>query len=363
VLEADDGLDVTVPFFRRGDVTREADLIEEVARIDGLEKLPATLPSRHGASGRLSLQQRLRRRAADSLTAEGLHEIVGWSFTGPELAKRLALDRHDAVELANPMSGDQSLLRTTLLGSLLDAAARNRARGATTVRLFEAGAVYLPDGAGLLPREPHHLGALLIGPVARSTWLAPSPRTADFYAIKGVLAGLLDTLRSPWGVQRTEEPFLHPARAARILLSGEPAGWLGEVHPSVAAEWELSDIVAAFELDLDMVAAQTAPTGNYEDLTSFPAIREDLAVVVADSVAAAELLAVVHAAGAPLLVKAEVFDVYRDVDRLGAGNVSLALALTYRAPDRTLTDEEVAARRRKIAAELAHQLDGRVRDA
>ena len=363
VLEADDGLDVTVPFFRRGDVTREADLIEEVARIDGLEKLPATLPSRHGASGRLSSHQHLRRRAADSLTAEGLHEIVGWSFTGPELAERLRLDRHDAVELANPMSGDQSLLRTTLLGSLLDAAARNRARGATTVRLFEAGAVYLPDGAGSLPREPHHLGALLIGPVARSTWLAPSPRAADFYAIKGVLAGLLDTLRSPWGVQRTEEPFLHPARAARILVGGESAGWLGEVHPSVAAEWELSDTVAAFELDLDMVAAKTAPTGSYEDLTSFPAIREDLAVIVADTVTAAEVIAVVQSAGEPLLAGAEVFDVYRDPERIGAGNVSLALRLTYRAPDRTLTDEDVADRRRAVAAALAVELGGKVRDA
>jgi phenylalanyl-tRNA synthetase beta chain len=364
VRAADDGLDVTVPYFRRGDVSREVDLIEEVARIDGLEQLPATLPSRHGASGRLTQRQRLRRRAADALTAEGLHEIVGWSFTGPELAQRLRLHEDAAgLEIANPMSGDQSLLRTTLLGSLLDAAARNRARGAASVRLFEAGAVYLPDPGAQLPREPYRLGAVLIGPVRPATWLDPQPRAADFFAAKGVLAGLLGTLRSAWSVERGSEPFLHPGRAASILIAGERAGWIGEVHPLVAAEWELGDTVAAFELDLDVVHLRAPPTETYEDLTSFPAVREDLAVIVADSVTADEVLAVALKAGAPLLDEAEVFDVYRDPERVGAGNVSLAVRLTYRASDRTLTDAEVAERRHAIAAALTSELSGRVRDA
>jgi phenylalanyl-tRNA synthetase beta chain len=367
VAPAEDGLDVTVPYFRRGDVSREADLIEEVARIDGLDKLPATLPSRHGASGRLTPRQRLRRRASDALTAQGLHEIVGWSFTGPEMFERLGLGGVAAVELANPMSGDQSLMRTTLLGSLLDAAARNRARGAATVRMFEAGAVYLPDGEhpGGLPREPYHLGAALIGSVRRATWRDPSPRDADFYAAKGVLEGLLETLRTPWTVERPEqpEPFLHPGRSARIFLAGQPAGWLGEIHPLVAERWEVGDTIAGFELDLDVVTASAPAITGYEDVTSFPAVREDLAVIVSDEVTAAEVLATVEQAGAPLLADAEVFDVYRDPERIGAGNVSLALRLTYRASDRTLTDAEVAKRRGKIAGALASELQGRVRDA
>jgi phenylalanyl-tRNA synthetase beta chain len=359
--DAADGLDVTVAPHRRGDVSREADLIEEVARLDGLDKLPATLPSRHGASGRLTALQRLRRRAADALTAQGLHEIVGWSFTGPELASKLRED-HTKIHIENPMSGDQSELRTTLLGSLLDVAGRNRARGASTVRLFEAGSVYLPQD-GALPREPYRVGALLTGSARPATWRDAAPRQADFYVAKGVLGGLLETLRVPWAVERATESFLHPGRAARIVLDGEAAGWLGEVHPLVAREWGLEETVAAFELDLDVAAVHVPGALLYEDVTSFPAIREDLAVIVADSVAAAEVLAVVHAAGAPLLAHAEVFDVYRDADRLGDGNVSLALALTYRAPDRTLTDEDVAARRRKIVAALAEELSGRVRDA
>ncbi len=359
--DAADGLDATVPTFRRGDVTREADLIEEVARLDGLEKLPATLPSRHGASGLLTAVQRMRRAAADSLTAQGLSEIVGWSFVGPDLAQRLRLSEHPALELENPMSTEQSQLRTTLLGSMLDIARRNRSHGAASLRLFEAGPVYLPAAEGRLPREPHHIGALLIGPVRPATWREPDPRAADFFAAKGVLGGLLDALRARWTVQAATEPFLHPGRTARILVDGEPAGWLGEIHPLVAAEWDIEDTVAGFELDLDAVPLPETPV--YVDVTSFPEVREDLAVVVADDVAAADVLEVVRRAGAPLLARVTVFDVYRDAGRIGAGNVSLALRLSYRAPDRTLTDEEVAARRARITTALEDQLHGRVRAA
>jgi phenylalanyl-tRNA synthetase beta chain len=361
--DADDGLDVTVPAFRRADVTREADLIEEVARLGALDKLPATLPSRHGASGRLTPRQRLRRQAADALTAQGLHEIVGWSFNGPDLAQRLRLREHRAIELQNPMSSEQSQLRTTLLGSLLDVARLNRSRGAGIVRLFEAGAVYLP-GEDVRPAEPHHIGAILSGPVRPPSWREPEPPAADFFAAKGVLAGMLDTIRAPWSVEpATEpEPFLHPGAAARILIDGSPAGWIGQIHPQVAAGWDWSDPINAFQLDLDAVAERVhAPA--YQDLTSFPEVREDLAVIVADAVSAAEVLAVVRQAGSPLLTGVDVFDVYRDVERIGAGNVSLALRLRFRATDRTLTDEEVAAKRNKIAGALAKQVSGRVRDS
>jgi phenylalanyl-tRNA synthetase beta chain len=366
--DAPDGLDVTVPAFRRGDVTREADLIEEVARLDGLEKLPATLPSRHGAHAQLTPRQKLRRRAADALVAQGCYEIVGWSFTGPELSDRLRLDAEHplrrAVELANPLSSEQSRMRTTLLGSLLDIARHNRAHGAGTLRLFEAGAVYLPDGATALPHEPYHVAALLTGAARPATWRGgpgSASRTVDFFAIKGVLAGLLDTLRVPWTVVPGGEPFLHPGRAASILADGEPAGWLGEIHPLVAAEWDLNETVAAFELDLDAVSIP--PTALYREVSGFPDVREDIAVVVPEKVSAAEVIDAVRGAGRPLLAAVEVFDVYRDPDKLGEGNVSLALRLTYRATDRTLTDEEVAERREAIAGALQRELGGRIRAA
>jgi phenylalanyl-tRNA synthetase beta chain len=368
--ETEEGLDVVVPAFRRTDVTREADLIEEVARLGALEDLPATLPSRHGASGRLTAVQRLRRSASDALTAQGLHEIVGWSFEGPEQVARLRIADRPVVELENPMSSDQSRLRTTLLGSLLDVGRRNRSRGAGTLRLFEAGAVYLPDAdpahpdPATLPSEPYHVAALLSGAVRPSTWRAPEPRAADFFAAKGVLGGMLDALHVPWTVDADPEaaPFLHPGRAARILIAGNEAGWIGEIHPEVAAGWDWSDAIAAFEVNLD-VAADNVRFATYEDVTSFPEVREDLAVIVADAVSAAQVLDVIRAAGGALLAGAEVFDVYRDEERIGAGNVSLAVRLRFRAGDRTLTDEEVATRRRKIASALTSQLEGRVRDS
>jgi phenylalanyl-tRNA synthetase beta chain len=362
--DADDGLDVTVPAFRRADVTREADLIEEVARLGALEELPATLPSRHGAAGRLTAGQRVRRDAPDALTARGLSEIVGWSFEGPELAARLRIADRPAVSLTNPMSAEQSRLRTTLLGSLLEVAHRNRARGVGALRLFEAGAVYLPQD-GDAPAEPHHVAALLAGPTRPPTWREAGPPAADFFVAKGVLGAMLDTLRVPWSVEFAGgdgEPFLHPGRSARILLGGAPAGWLGEIHPTVAARWGLTDPVAAFELNLDAAVALVT-TPQYDDLTSFPEVREDLAVIVSDSVSAADVLAVARRAGGALLAGAEVFDVYRDAERIGAGNVSLALRLRFRASDRTLTDEEVAGRRQKISGALTTELQGRVRDA
>ena len=365
VAEAPDGLDVSVPHWRRNDVTREADLVEEVGRIAGFEKLPSTLPSRRGASGRLEPYQRLRRRAEDALVGCGLYEALGWSFAAPSLVDRLSLPDDDprrrVVRLANPMSEDQSVLRTSLLGSLLDNVARNHARGAHDVRLWEAGAVYFAheNGGDPLPDERQHIAALLTGALRPASWRDPEPPQADFFAAKGAVAALMDAIRVPWEVQPAREPFLHPGRAARVLASGEPAGWLGELHPSVAARWDL-ERCAGFELDLGVLARQAVLVPDYEDLTSYPAVRQDLAVTVPDDVPAALVVETVREAGGALLRRAEVFDLYRGA-QVGEGRASLALALEFRAPDRTLTDEEVAKRQEKIVALLGERLGAQLR--
>ena len=233
-----------MPAFRRADVTREADLIEEVSRLGALEILPATLPSRHGASGRLTAAQRLRRRAVDALTGRGLHEVVGWSFASAELARRLRIAERPAVALANPMSAEQARLRTTLIGSLLDVAQRNHARGASRLALCEAGAVYLPRGGAARPDEPLHLAALLSGPVRAPTWREPEPPAADFYAVKGLLGAVLDAIRVPWSLRADDpEPFLHPgprrahSRGRRTvrLDRGDSSAGRGRVGPRRSA--------------------------------------------------------------------------------------------------------------------------------
>jgi phenylalanyl-tRNA synthetase beta chain len=357
-----------VPAFRRNDVTREADLVEEVARIWGLDKLPATLPSRRGASGRLEPAQRFRRRIEDALVGCGLYEAVGWSFTAPDLADRLGIPpddpRHTPAALRNPMSEDQSVLRTTLLGSLLDSIRRNRSHGVTDVRLFEAGTVYFDrprpgeprDTAGVLPDERQHLAALLTGAMRPPSWREPEPPRADFYAAKAVLATVMTAIRAPWSVEPAREPFLHPGRAARVLVGGEPAGWLGELHPAVGADWDVEDPAAGFELDLGVALAAATVVPGYEDVTSFPSVRQDRAWWFPRGVAAATVVETVREAGGPLLRAVEVFDVYPAQDR-----TSLALRLEFRAADRTLTDEEVAQRRARIDAAVAERLGGEPR--
>jgi phenylalanyl-tRNA synthetase beta chain len=363
VAQADDGLDVTVPAFRRNDVTREADLIEEVARIDGVDKLPATLPASGHAVGRLTAAQKLKRLAADTLAGSGLHEAIGWSWSAPELADRLRLSADDprraAVVVENPMSAEHAQMRTTLLGSLLDVARRNVTHGTPDVAVFEAGAVYLPGGDAL-PREPHTVGVLLTGAVRPASWREPAPPVADFFAAKGVLGALLSALRVEWSVIEGNEPFLHPGRAAAVVVAGSPVGWLGELHPTIAAEWELTGAVAAFELDLDAAIAAVPGPVRYEDYTSFPEVRQDLAVVVPQTVAAAEVVRVVRDAGGPLLAAVEVFDVYRGA-QIGDDEVSLALRLAFRSPERTLTDDEVGGLRSAIESALSERVGGRIR--
>lgn len=361
--DAPDGLDVSVPDFRRADVTREADLIEEVARLDGLERLPATLPSAGNHVGVLTALQRQRRRAVDALAAQGLLEVIGWSFTGPEQARKLRLlDAGSPVTLANPLSSEQSQLRTRLFGSLLDIAQRNRARGAGAIAIFESGAVYrskFKPSPERLPQEPQHLAALLCGPLRAPSWREQSPPTHDFFSAKGVLDGLFAALGIRWELGQRGGRFLHPGRSVQVLVAGEPVGWVGELHPSVAAEWDFSDTLAGFEIELSALPLPAVP--RYSEIGSFPAVREDLAVVVAEPVSAAQVLDVVRNAGSPLLAGADIFDVYRDSERLGQGVKSLALRLSYRAADRTLTDEEVAARRARITRALEQRLEGRVR--
>jgi phenylalanyl-tRNA synthetase beta chain len=346
--ERPDGLDVTVPHWRRNDVTREADLVEEVARLHGMGAgLPATLPSRRGAVGVLTGAQRLRRRAEDALAGRGLLEIVGWSFDTPERDDRLRLpaddERRRHVAIENPMSSDQSVLRTMLLGSLLDAAGRNAAHGQGVPGLFECGAVYRATD-DVLPHEHRALGALVPG---------------DVFAAKAYVEALLSTLRVAAAFASAQQPFLHPGRSAEVRVADEVVGWVGDVHPLVAADWDLAN-VAAFELDLDRVIDAAVVAPRYEDLTSFPALREDIAVVVDATVPAATVLETVRAAGGKLLARAEVFDVYRG-EQIARGRTSLAIALTFRARDRTLTDADVAPVREKIVARLQSELGGELR--
>jgi phenylalanyl-tRNA synthetase beta chain len=357
-------LEVGVPHWRTGDVTREIDLIEEVARIDGLERLPATLPPRRGVAGRLTHAQRLRRRAEDALAARGVSEIAGWTFTDPVLLDRLRLGEDHpmrrVLRVRNPLSESLSLLRPTLLGSLLDAAAHNAARDAGALALFESGTVFRASaGVEGLADEHHGLAVLLCGGAERSSWRAPEPSPADFYAAKALLEAVLEVAGVDWQLGVCDEPFLHPGASASVGCGEVSLGFIGEVHPLVCQAWEL-ERAAFWAIDLGRLASVAPEVAAYRPFGEFPAVREDLAVVVAEGVSAAAVIDAVRSAGGASLASVEVFDVYRGA-QVGEGRLSLALHLEFRASDRTLTDEDVAAAREKIAAALRSAVGGELR--
>jgi phenylalanyl-tRNA synthetase beta chain len=355
---------VGVPYWRDGDVQREADVIEEIARVYGLEKVPTTMPARRQAIGRLTAAQRLVRRVEDELRDHGLFEVIEWSFTAPETLAKLRLGDLPALLLANPMSEDMSVMRPLLLPGLLDAAQHNAARGRVDISLFESGHVYRQSGPlaapgapdesprGSLPSaERHHLGVLLAGRGVGG-WRTP-PAPVDFFRAKGLVEAILESAGVEWWAEPGERPFLHPGRAATVVAAQDERklGWIGELHPLVAREWDLQN-AAAFELDLDLLAELAPGPPQFVPVSAFPPVIQDIAVVVPDEVPAGDVEVAIAEGGGELLARLELFDVYRG-EQVGAGNKSLAIRLEFQAPDRTLTDDEVSGTRALIEDRVA----------
>jgi len=327
-----DAWTVTVPTWRARDVTREADLVEEVGRFR-LDDVPLTLPLRREMFGRLTQEQRLRRVVEDVLVGAGLSEAY---------TSTLVADDPDpnALRLPVPLSAEQAVLRTTLAPSLVEAAARNAAAGNEGIALFEIARVYLP------PADPR--------PTER--WRAGGIVAGGYPVAKGVLETLHEALRVELRVERAQEPsssassFLHPGKAART-----EAGWLGELHPAL-----LEGSWGAFELDLATLFAAAKPVPVYEDVITFPPVRQDLAVVVDEAVEAGALVDAAREAAGAELRDVRVFDVYRG-EQVGAGKKSVALAVAFQSPERTLSDEDAARLRERIVAALRKRFGAELR--
>jgi phenylalanyl-tRNA synthetase beta chain len=321
------GWDVHVPTWRMRDVTREIDLVEEVARVHGLEEIPFTLPLRSAMFGRLSKDQRLRRLVEDVLTGAGFFEAYTLSLVArdPDPA---------ALRLPDPITSEHGILRTTLLEGLVAAAALNVSVGNEDIALFEIARVYLPTGEQL-PEERWRLGAITEGGYARG---------------KGAVDTLYEVLGIEPRLERAQFPFLHPGKAAAL-----DAGWLGELHPSyLEGKW------AVFELDLSTLFDQVPERVEYDDVVSFPALHQDLAFVVDEDLPAGDLVdAVKEAAGAELRNVA-VFDVYRG-DPIPAERKSVALHVSFQSPERTLSDEDARTIRERIVAALEERFSAELR--
>jgi phenylalanyl-tRNA synthetase beta chain len=315
-FDREDG-SVVAPTWRARDVTREIDVVEEVARFR-LEDVPFTLPVRRAMFGSLTREQLLRRRVEEALVGLGFAEVYTPSLVSED---------ETMWKLPEPIAVELTALRTSLLPSLVDVARRNVDAGAGGIALFEIARVYLSNGE--LPTERLHLAAIAEGGFARA---------------KGVVEALYEALKAEPRFERAEHPFLHPGKTARTQ-----AGILGELNPRVlAGEW------GALELDLGALFAESREPVTYEDVITYPAVRQDLAFVVPEQVEAGEVVSAAREAAGPELREVKIFDVYRG-EQAGEGKKSIAFSVAFQSPERTLSDEDAAALRQKISDALAER--------
>jgi len=357
-VDGDGPFSVTVPTYRP-DVTRAADLVEEIARLYGYDNIPTTLP--RGPGGGLSEAQRRARLASAAMVGAGYSEILNFSFVGPDDIEALALPADDPrsvpVAIRNPLNEEEGLLRTSLLPGLLRALRVNQARNNPSPALFETGLVFLP-GPPDLPDQPRRLGFAAVGRRPGPAWMGEDSERDATDAV-GVWETLAGALGIETEIEQGSDGAFHPGRCGTVLVGGRAIGVVGEINPSVAAAFDVSGRVAAGEIDLDalLAAGHGVP---FHAPSALPPVVFDLAFDLDTAVPAAELIAVVAAAGGPSLESVDLFDVFTGAP-LDEGRKSLAVRLTIRDPERTLTDEEVAPLREAVAQAVAERLDGRLR--
>lgn len=362
VVVSGDRYDVVAPSFRP-DLEREIDLVEEVLRIWGMERIESTLPAGRGRRGGLTAEQRWRERIGATLRASGLNETMTYAFGDPSDFERASMPLAEGellVELLNPMSVEQAVLRRSLLPGLLRSVSYNQRRGVSNVHLYEIGSVYFTAPGRKQPKERLTVGGVLAGAWNDPTWNAPAVGL-DFFDGKGVIETLVrDAAVERFKTREAELGWLQPGRAAELLIGGEVVGWLGEVHPLVCQRFECDAPVVAFELDVTRLVRAARDARPFSEPPRFPAVELDLAIVVPEEVSAERLEQTVRSAGGKLLEDARLFDVYRGPG-VDEGRKSMAMKLVYRAPDRTLTAEEVDAAHGKLVRKVSGALGGELR--
>jgi len=361
----DMGVSVTVPSFRF-DVSLPADLVEEIARVHGYDRLPTTLMAEETPSHLRNRDLMREESVRDILVACGLTEAINYSLTNLESVAKLAPlgempIAEDYIRLANTLTREQEYMRQTLMNGLLETAARNL-RFVERVSLFEIGAVFLPREGAELPDEPRRLGLLLAGPREDASWLTPDPATAGFHDLKGIIEELAERLGiTDLRFRADGHATFCPGRTAALYCGERRVGLAGQVDPRVCAAFDLpGHPVLLAELDLEALLGRMRTVQASRPISPMPALIEDLAFVVDDAVGADAVEEVIRQAAGPLLVGLSLFDVYRG-GQIGVGKVSLAYRMTLQAPDRTLTSRESEEVRKAIVKRVADQLGGQLR--
>ncbi|WP_339781649.1 phenylalanine--tRNA ligase subunit beta [uncultured Marinobacter sp.] len=327
------GWRITVPSFRP-DISIEEDLIEEVGRIYGYNNLPVTEPT--GSLGLRVNEEATRPVSAirDYFVSHGYQEAITYSFVDPKVQTQIDPE-HEGIALANPISSDLSVMRTSLWSGLLKTVAHNQNRQQSRIRLFETGLRFLQDGQRI-DQQPM-LAGVVVGSQYPENWVN-GRRTADFFDVKGELEGLFSLLGIEIGFVGGQHPALHPGQTAELLRDGQHVGWLGTLHPQVQKNLELNGTILMFELSLNSIVTGYVP--NFKEISKFPEVRRDLAIIIGGEVAFADVERVARKHAGERLTALRAFDVYEG-ESLGEGNRSLALSLFWQHPERTLNEDEV----------------------
>jgi phenylalanyl-tRNA synthetase beta chain len=359
-----ESLRATVPPFRLDVQSGAADLIEDLIRIHGYDRLPATLLADRLPEQHTNVPLVLEERVRDVLVAAGLQEVITYSLTIPEKEQPLTKVGVDYVQVKNPISSERVVMRHSVLASVLESAQSNL-RYTSDVRLFEIGLIYLPRPGEKFPDELRRLAIVLAGQRVPEFWGdagQAEKQSVDFFDIKGVIETLVGELHlADVRYRPSTAAYLHPGRAASLMLDGDDVGQFGQLHPRAAETYKLgARPILVADLDLDKLLAGVPTRYKVQPVPNFPAALRDIAVIVEENIDAERLEKEIRAAGGDLLRKVTLFDVYRG-DSIPAGTKSLAYALSYQADDRTLTDKEVDKLHKKIEDRLKHVLKAQIR--
>lgn len=348
----DDVITVLVPS-RRKDITIKEDLIEEVARIYGYDDIPSTLPVFDKVtSGQLTDRQYKTRMVKEVLEGAGLDQAITYSLVSKEDATAFSMQQRQTIDLLMPMSEAHASLCQSLLPHLIEAASYNVARKNKDVKLFEIGNVFFANGEGELPDQVEYLSGILTGDYVVNQWQGKK-ETVDFYLAKGVVDRVSEKLNLEFSYRRADIDGLHPGRTAEILLENKVVGFIGELHPTLAADNDLKRTYV-FELNFDALMAVSVGYINYQPIPRFPGMSRDIALEVDQNIPAADLLSTIHAHGGNILKDTLVFDVYQG-EHLEKGKKSIAIRLNYLDTEETLTDERVSKVQAEIEAALIEQ--------
>ncbi|CAH0990741.1 Phenylalanine--tRNA ligase beta subunit [Sinobacterium norvegicum] len=351
-----EGWSVVAPSYRF-DMAIEADLLEEVARIYGYNRLPVRTPA-VALPLKAKPEQKLSATTIRHLLVDhGYQEAITYSFVEPSLLAKVA-PAIDPVKLTNPISADMSVMRTTLLAGLLSTAVHNLNRQQSRVRLFEIGQCFVPQVDGDL-RQARSLGGLLTGSRSPESWSGDS-EVSDFYDLKGDLEAVLSLggQLSDYSFSRGEHPALHPGQTATIELNGQSIGFIGALHPSLAKDLGIDQPTYVFEVELDVILAANLP--SFKELSKFPEVRRDLAIIVEQGIESRDILSEMHKHAGDNLVDLTLFDVYQGKG-VETNQKSLAIGLTFQHPSRTLNDDDINGVIDQVVTALAEKFGASLR--